>query len=444
MGARMSARWALGHLHVRYLARIGRMETRDIFNKQYLPRLIDSSLNKALAISGAVILEGPRGCGKTMTATHAAASAIYLDDEATRQLIDVNPLYPFQGERPRLIDEWQLRPEVWNATRRQVDMAPDFGQFILTGSSVPSDDISRHTGAARFLRLTQRTLTWFERGVNPDANVSLAALFDGHTPHEGPTGKDYSTLVDRLCHNGLPRFYKLGSEAGLRQANAYLDEIVHTDLPRLEDIRVAPEQLRHMIRSIARLTASEGHFSKVQADLSNIVPDIQSKTIARYCELLQRIFVLEPQPAWATSVRSRARLRTSPKWHLADTSLAVAALNTSAAKLETDVETTGLLFESQVIHDLRVLSEPLGGRVYHFRDSSGREIDAIIELPDGRWGAVEVKISATRIKDAIESLARATATIQEPPTFRLVLTAMGPTFTATDGTITCPLEALTP
>lgn len=420
------------------------MKTATILGKEYLPRTIDTTLADYLSFSGAVVLEGPRGCGKTMTATNAAASALYLDDPDTKQLVEANISFAFKGERPRLIDEWQIMPEIWNGVRRQVDLASDFGQFILTGSAVPDDDKSRHTGAARFLRLRQYTMSWFEKQVNSEANVSLTKLFAGETVTDGPTGADYSALVERLCTSGFPRFIKLTPAQALIQAQAYLNESVHTDLKRLDNIRYAPAQLQALINSIARMTASEGQYSKIAADLETVIPAVRNETIARYCELLQRIFVLDLQPAWSPALRSRSRLRTSPKWHLADASLAVAALQASPEKLETDINTTGFLFESQVVHDLRTLAIPQGGKVYHYRDSSGRELDAVIELPDGRWGAIEVKISGNKINEGASSLNKAIEHITTPPAFRLVITAMGPTFTLADGTVTCPLEALRP
>lgn len=420
------------------------MDTASVSAKPYRPRVIDSSLQDLLAISGAVVIEGPRSSGKTMTALHAARSAVFLDDETTLRLIELNPAYALDGPAPRLIDEWQVHPAVWNSVRRAVDAASEPGRFILTGSAVPSDDATRHTGAGRFLRLRQRTMSWYERGLAPQATVSLAELFNGQTPSDGPVGGDYTSLVTRLCTSGFPQYTDLVPRQAQIVADGYLTEVIHSDLSRLEEVRLSPLEIRHLLQSLARLVSAQGSYETIAQDMRAVSPGLHPQTIARYCSLLERIFVLEPQEAWTPRLRSRARLRTSPTWHLADVSLTAAALGAGPDQLAEDPETTGLLFESQVVHDLRCLAAPLRGTVYHYRDSSGREIDAVVVLPDGRWGAVEVKISATQVTAGVESLRKAVEVIEGEPSFRLVVTAMGPTLTAQDGTVTCPLEALAP
>lgn len=410
--------------------------------RPYLPRLIDPALKDALNLIGAVLIEGPRGCGKTMSGQHAAVSAAYLDDPDTALLADVSLDRVLRGTRPRLIDEWQLYPAVWNRVRRAVDASGQPGQFILTGSAVPDDDTTRHTGAARFLRLRQYTMTWLERGLAPHASLTLESLFDGSAPEDGPDGISYEALCSALVRSGMPAFRDADAPASSRLSTAYLEEIVRTDLGRLSDIRHDPMTILHLLRSVARAVSAEMSFTTIAADLTTVAPDITARTVASYVSLLERLFVLDRLDAWTPALRSRARLRTSPKWHLADPSLAVAALRTGVNGLLDDPQTVGLLFESQVVHDLRVMAAVMGGRVYHYRDSNGHEIDTVIELPDGRWGAVEVKIAQARIRDGAASLERACAQIQRQPTFRLVVTSNGPTLTLPDGTVTCPLGAL--
>lgn len=287
-------------------------------------------------------------------------------------------------------------------------------------------------------------MSWYERGMAAEPSVSLSSLFSGERPTAGPQVSSYPVMVERLCMSGFPQYTDLTPRQAQIAAEGYLAEAIRADLARLEEIRLSPLEIRHLLQSLARLVSAQGSYETIAQDMRAVSPGIHPQTVARYCALLERIFILEPQEAWTPRLRSRARLRTSPTWHLADVSLAAAALGTGPDQLAKDPETAGLLFESQVVHDLRCLAAPLRGTVYHYRDSSGRELDAVVVLPDGRWGAVEVKISATQVPAGMDSLRKATEVIASEPAFRLVVTAMGPTLTAQDGTVTCPLEALAP
>ncbi len=419
------------------------MDTQVVLGRDYKPRVLDGVLAESLTYAGAIVLEGARACGKTMTALHAAESHVFLDDEASLQLAELAPATLLEGARPRLLDEWQLAPQLWNQVRRQVDRSASPGQFILTGSAVPADDATRHTGAGRFLRLRQRTLSWFER--NPAvAKVSLAGLFAGEAPRPAPAVMDFADLVAELVRPGFPALLDLPPSGAARLLRAYLDEMIRADVGRLIDVRHEPVVLERLVRLLARSTAAETRVSVMAADLEAVAPGIKADTVGRYLEIFERIFLVEPQRAWRPALRTRARLRSQDKWHLADPSLAVAALGVDAAGLMVDPNTVGLLFESAVVHDLSVLSVPLDGAVMHYRDSNNHELDAVVVLPDGRWGAVEVKISATQIPSAAQSLARAVAQIDGDPAFRLVVTATGGTLVLDDGTITCPLSALCP
>lgn len=308
---------------------------------------------------------------------------------------------------------------------------------------MPADDETRHTGAGRFLRLRQRTLSWFER--NPAAaHVSLAGLFAGGEPSPAPSVMGYSDAVSALVRPGFPALLDLPPAGASRLLRSYLQGMVRTDVDRLTEVRHQPVVLEQLVRSLARSTAAETRMSVLAADLEAVAPGIKSETVARYVEVLERIFLVERQRAWRPALRTRARLRSQDKWHLADPSLAAVSLGANAEGLLHDPNTVGLLFESAVVHDLSVHAVPMDATVMHYRDSNGHELDAVVVLPDGRWGAIEVKLSATQIPAGAASLAKAVDQVDGPPAFRLVVTATGGTFVLEDGTITCPLAALRP
>ena len=427
------------------------MDTAEVLGQTYRPRLIDPVLTDALQATGAVLIEGVRACGKTMTALNAAASFVFVDDEASQQLRSIAPQRLLDGPAPRLVDEWQLAPELWNMVRRRVDASTARGLFILTGSAVPADDVTRHTGAGRVLRLRERTMTWGEK--QPAAlgagAVSLAALFAGERPASSPESP--MTLDDvllLLLKSGFPGMVADNLAASHTLMRGYLDEVARLDLPRLINLRHSPAVIGRLLSSVARNVASEVSFTTLAADIRGFAPAITAETVSGYVDALERLFIIERQPAWTPGLRSRARLRVADKWHLADPALAAAALGATPISLGRDLNTAGLLFESAVVHDLRVLGASLGAEVRHFRDSNGHEIDAILCLPDGRWAAVEVKLSGLQVAAGAASLAKAVDQIDQAvaggPAFRLVVTGTGPTLTLDDGTVTCPLVALGP
>jgi len=426
------------------------MDTLKTLGHAYTPRVIDSLVTAVLAPAGAVLIEGPRGCGKTMTAMNTAASYAMLDDPDTAELARISPRFVIEGAQPRLLDEWQLAPQLWNLVRREVDAASTKGLFLLTGSAVPADDVTRHSGAGRMLRIRQRTMTWCEKlSVDKYAGVSVTELFDGRTPAASPDqSMPYQDVVAALLLPGFPALTPLAPPQAFRMLRAYIDEVARADMPRLVDMRHDPVVISRLITAIARSTASEVSNGTLATDVREVAPNISPETVASYVRVLQRLFMVEPQPAWTPALRSRARLRSSPRLHLADPALAAAALAATQAGLENDPKTVGLLFESAVVHDLRVFAGLIDGEVRGYRDSNNYEIDVVVSLPDGRWGAVEVKLGAGQIPAGIESLNAAVAQIDHqvtaPPAFRLVVTGTGPTFTADDGTITCPLAALRP
>jgi predicted AAA+ superfamily ATPase len=407
----------------------------------------DSALRRALAASGAVVLEGARASGKTTTALHAAASYVFIDDAQAQSLLEVAPRALLEGDAPRLLDEWQVAPQLWNLVRRAVDASAEPGLFILTGSAVPPDDVTRHTGAGRFLRLRERTMSWWEKLDSATGAVSLAGLFEGNLPKTDlGAAPDLDTVIDNLLRPGFPAMTALAPAQSADRLRGYIDDVARTDIRRIADIRHEPEVIKHLIAGLARSVASEVTYKTLAADIRVVAPTIDEETVSNYVGLLQRLFVVEAQRPWTPALRSRARVRTSPKFHLVDPALAAAALGAGAQQLRGDLNTLGTLFESAVVHDLTVLT--LGGEVSHYRDSNGKEIDAILTLPDGRWGAVEVKLGGQQVSTGAQSLQAViaqvdTASIGEP-TFRLVVTGTGPILVTDDGTVTAPLTALGP
>ena len=416
-----------------------------MLGQQYRPRVVDAVVAAALDTAGAVLVEGPRACGKTMTAVHAAASCAFLDDPAAEQLLAIAPQSLLDGEAPRLLDEWQLAPQLWNLVRRRVDASADKGRFLLTGSAVPADDVTRHTGAGRVLRVRERTMSWWEKNGSP-AGTSLAHLFDGQRPDTTTTTAELDEVIAMLLRPGFPAMTELPAAQSATLLRAYAEEITHTDVRRLADVRHQPVVVWQLMTALARAVATDVSVRTLVADVRSVAPTITPETVSVYLDLLRRLFVVEAQRPWAPRLRSRARLRTAPKLHLADPALAAAVLGADATRLHSDLNTLGLLFESAVVHDLAVLAGPLGGEVLHYRDSNGHEIDAVVTLPDGRWGAVEIKLGGLQVAAGAQSLSRAVEQIDatNAPTFRLVVTGTGPTLTLDDGTITCPLACLAP
>jgi predicted AAA+ superfamily ATPase len=423
------------------------VDTAKVLGREYRPRVIDSALQRALAASGAVVLEGARATGKTTTALHAAASYVFIDDPQAQSLLDVAPRSLLEGDAPRLLDEWQVAPQLWNLVRRAVDATAEPGLFILTGSAVPPDDVTRHTGAGRFLRLRERTMSWWEKLDSATGAVSLAGLFEGSLPKTDlGAAPDLDTVIDNLLRPGFPAMTALAAAQSADRLRGYIDDVARTDIRRVADIRHEPEVIKQLIVGLARSVASEVTYKTLAADIRVVAPTIDEETVSNYVGLLQRLFVVEAQRPWTPALRSRARVRTSPKFHLVDPALAAAALGAGAQQLRADLNTLGTLFESAVVHDLTVLTP--GGEVRHYRDSNGKEIDAILTLPDGRWGAVEVKLGGQQVGAGAQSLQAViaqvdTAAIGEP-TFRLVVTGTGPILVTDDGTVTAPLTALGP
>ena len=355
----------------------------------YLPRIADDETARGLQAAGFVVLEGPRACGKTWTGLRFARSAVRLDtDIEARTIGAVEPSVLLDGEPPRLIDEWQVLPAIWNHVRRACDASTGRGLFILAGSAQPADDITRHTGAGRVRRIRMRPMSLFESGDSA-GTVSLATLLDGADCRAPSAEGGLRRVAEVLCRGGWPGQFGLPLPEVQQNLRGYLSEVARTDLGRLEGgASHQPEGVERLLRSVARNTATEASISTLAADVE---PEpLHRHSVRRYLAALRRLFVVEEQPAWSVRLRSRATLRKSPKLHFVDPSLAAAALGADPVRLMSDPETLGLLFESLVVRDLRVLAQRSGGRVFHLRDAAGQEADAVVECPDGRWLAAEI------------------------------------------------------
>lgn len=415
----------------------------------YLPRTADIQVREALTYSGGVLIEGVRACGKTSTGCVHAASEVDLDSDlpAVRTAAQVDPNLLLDGNTPRLLDEWQVQPDLWNLVRRRIDDRGTPGQFILTGSALPAEDAMRHSGAHRITKIRMRPMTLAERGLGT-ATISLSALFDGEsvTPVLD-AGGDVRQAIDELVHGGWPADLTLTTTQAQRHLRDYLDDVVSIDIGRLDgEPRRDPVRVAALLRSLARHVGTETTYATIAADVQGV--SLTPETVVTYLGTLRRLFLVEEQPAWAPHLRSRTAVRTSPKLHFVDPALAAAAIGASPERLLRDLETAGQWFESQVVQHLRVFSEPLGGRIFHYRDKSGREADAVIELPDGRWGLIEVKLGQRQIPAAQASLA-AVAEVIDPartgtPTFQAIVTADGPTLTLDPEAhvVTFPLRGL--
>ena len=414
----------------------------------YRLRIVDLEVERGLRSAGFLVLEGPRGCGKTWTGLRHARSAIRLDADVDASVLgSVDPSALLSGESPRLLDEWQVVPELWNHVRHAVDATAEFGRFILAGSAQPADDATRHTGAGRVRRIRMRPMSLFESG-DATGEVSLGGLLDGRPADASRPDSGLAEVTQLLCRGGWPGQFGLPLEEIQRNLRGYLSEAARTDVRLLDDAAIHnPAGVERLLHSLARNVATEASMSTLGADAE---PEpLHRHTVRAYLDALRRLFVVEEQPAWSVRLRSRAPLRKSAKWHLADPSLAAAALGANTERLMGDMATLGLLFESLVVRDLRVLAQPYDGRVSHLRDAAGMEADAIIELPDGRWLAAEIKLGGSdAIEAAAQSLQRVRDNVAADRAAQLaamvVVTAVGFAYTRPDGVRVTPITALGP
>lgn len=414
-----------------------------------MPRIVDTELRERLGSAGAVVIEGPKACGKTETARQVAASEVLFDvDEAARQAVRVDPSLVLEGEWPRLLDEWQVEPALWNHVRRAVDAASGPGQFVLTGSAVPADDLERHTGAGRFSFLRMRPMALFESG-HSSGEISLRGLLAGaEEPRSTAEQPSVAAMAERITVGGWPANQELTVDQAARAARDYLHQVRQVDISRIGDKRRNPDKVGALLRSLARNVATEVTNSTLASDAGGAEGPLSEHTVADYLSALQRLMIIEDQPAWAPHLRSKAVLRKSPKRHFVDPSLAVAALGTNSRGLLDDLNLLGLLFESLVVRDLRILSQALAGTVHHYRDHYGVEVDAIVQVPSGRWGAFEIKLGQGLVEEGAQSLHRFVEQVDTDksgePSVLGVICSDGLGYRREDGVAVIPVGALAP
>ena len=426
------------------------MPADDITPAGYVPRVVDDEVLRALRTMPAVVIEGPRSCGKTWTGRRFTNSAVYLDERASAALdAGMDPASILDGEPPRLLDEWQLAPGVWNPMRRACDARAATGQFILTGSADPPDDITRHSGAGRIVRVRMRPMSLYESGES-DGSVSLGGLLVGERCAAADAGLNLGDVLELACRGGWPQTRGANVATAADAARAYLDEISRTDVSRVDGTDRDPVRVARLLASVARNVATEVRHTVLAADTAPAgEAPLERRTVAGYLAALARLFVVEEVPAWRPHLASRARARRSPKIHLADPSLTAAALGADVDGLMRDLALAGPLFESMVIRDLQVYARANRGTLAHYRDSDNLEVDAIIEHPDGRWVAAEVKLGgAAAITKASRALLRLRDKVDRAaagePAKLMVVTAVGYAYERPDGVAVVPITSLGP
>ncbi|GHU05197.1 ATPase AAA [Betaproteobacteria bacterium] len=415
----------------------------------YLPRVVDSALVERLGRIGAVLIEGVKGCGKTLTARRHAQSEVLLDlDEAARHTAEIAPLNLLRGATPRLIDEWQLVPSLWNAVRREVDARELDGQFILTGSARPKDDATRHTGAGRFSRLRMRPLSLAESGLST-RQVSLAGLLTGELPETGQAVLTLDDMIEEVCHGGWPADRKRSTGQARRNLADYAGEFVRADLKTVDGVRRDPRRVEALLKALARNTASQASTITLAKDAAHNGRPMAEETAAQYLLALELLMVYEPLPAWEPVLRGKARLRSQPKHYLVDPALGAALLGAGVDEFQHDLKTFGFFFEALAVRDLRIYAQAAHAGVWHYRDSNNLEIDAIVDAGMGRWCAFEVKLGGgNAVEDAADQLKKFAAKIDTQsagsPAALCVLSASGYVYTRPDGVAVVPLGVLGP
>jgi predicted AAA+ superfamily ATPase len=419
-------------------------------NKIYLKRLGDDELRLALASSGAVLIEGAKWCGKTSTAQKAANSVIFLQDPdqspSYLALADTKPSLLLSGPTPKLIDEWQMAPVLWDAVRFEVDKRNELGQFILTGSVVPNDNITAHTGTGRISRMKMRPMSLFE-SKESNGSISLGELFSGTSQiFEATSELSIEQIAFAICRGGWPASIQLEGRASLRMASAYVDSVINHDVSEVDSVEKNPERVRLLMRSLARNTSTIANYTTIIEDLEATDKSISDKTVSTYITALKRIFVVEDLPAWQPSLRSKTAIRTSEKRHFVDPSIATAIMRVDPEGILNDFEYFGFLFESLCTRDVRIYAQANDGDVFHYRDKSGLESDLIVRLRNGKWAAIEVKLGQKQIENAAANLLMIAKKIDTEkmgePAFLLILTGGQFAYQRTDGVWVVPIGCL--
>lgn len=421
--------------------------------KFYKKRIADDILKRKLKGKGAVLIAGPKWCGKTTTAEQMAASVLYMDNPQFKTqnilMAQVNPKFLLKGETPRLIDEWQLAPELWDAIRFEVDHRSELGQFILTGSSVPVETKTiSHSGTGRFAWVTMRPMSLYESG-DSTGDVSLTNLFTNPSNIEGVSNLNFEKLAFVTCRGGWPQAIDMPQDIALDQAIDYYEVVVRSDINRVDGINKNPDKIRRFMRSYARNQGEQVANTIIARDVfENNEVEISDETVATYLDALKKIFVIEEMPAWNPNLRSKTAIRTSNTRYFVDPSIAVAALGIGPNDLINDLKTFGFIFEALCVRDLRVYADSLNGDVFHYRDKDGQECDAVIHLRNGKYGLIEIKLGGDKlIEDGANNLKKMESKIDlekmGKPSFLMVLIGVGDyAYRRSDGIYIVPIGCL--
>ena len=415
---------------------------------QYRPRIADQMLRERLSAVPMVVVEGPRAVGKTETARQHARSEVLFDIDANAlAAAEIDPAGVLDGPEPRLLDEWQVAPAIWNHARRAPDDGRRPGRFILTGSAVPSDDTTRHSGIGRVSRIRMRPMSLFESGKSSGV-TSLAALADAQSVATVGAHEELVDVIEMMCRGGWPGILDASTAEAQRFSRDYVEETSRTSVPGDDERQHDPIRVRRLLTSLGRNVATDASVATLCTHTRGDAP-LSPETVSAYLRTLGRLYIVEDQPAWSIGLRSRARLRKAPKRHFACPSLAVAALGIDGHRVRSDLEFCGLLFESLVVRDLRAYADPLGGSVSHYRDSNGLEVDAVVELRNGDWMAFEVKLGGqTAIEHAATSLRKLADVVQSdavgPPRALGIIVASGYSYQRSDGIAVIPITTLGP
>lgn len=421
--------------------------------KKYRARIVDGMLKDKLEAKGAVVIEGPKWCGKTTTAMQVAGSVLRMDEPSKRetniQMSEIDPGRLLKGDTPRLIDEWQIAPKLWDATRYEIDTRGEEGQFILTGSAVPieSREIT-HSGTGRFTWLMMRPMSLYESEDSTGA-VSLQKLFNNTDSIKGINDLDIDRLAFLICRGGWPHAIGMKEKAALLQAEDYYEAVIKSDINRADGVSKNSERVKRLMRSFARNQGTQIANTMLKNDMiSNDTESLNEDTIASYINALKNIFVVEDMPAWNPNLRSKTSIRTSDTRYYVDPSIASASLGIGPKDLTNDLNTMGLLFETLCVRDLRVYAESIGGNVLHYRDKSGLECDTVIHLKNGRYGLAEIKLGGQKlIEDAaknLKSLSNKIDTSKMPaPSFLMIIIGIGEfAYKREDGIFIVPIGCL--
>ena len=421
--------------------------------KEYKSRIADQMLRQKLESSGAVLIQGPKWCGKTTTAEQIAASTLYMNDpdeqDENMRMVSMAIRRLLTGSVPRLIDEWQLAPKLWDAIRFEVDHRENhFGQFILTGSAVPPDKSAmNHSGTGRFSWLTMRTMSLWESG-DSTGEVSLKSLFNGGEPDGGEKKIELERIAYLICRGGWPGVLEMTNTAALRLAFNYIDAVAESDMSRVDGVKRDKEYVKRLLRSYARHQGGQASVKSLNEDMVANEGDMSVSTINSYLQALRMIFVIEDMAAWNPNLRSKTAIRTSDTRFFTDSSIATAALGLGPDDLLSDLKTMGLLFETMAVRDRRVYADALDGHVYHYRDKNGLECDAVIHLRNGKYGLVEIKLGGDKlIEDGVRTLSMLEKKIDvgkmKAPAFKMVLVGVGRyAYRRDDGVMVVPINCL--